>query len=344
MEEYSHNVGTFIGKGGVEIFFQSWGVKKPKGVVVIAHGLGEHSGRYANVIEKLQGKGISFYALDHRGHGRSGGKRGHVMSFMEYVYDLKLLIDFVRVDSERLPLILLGHSMGGTIAIKYALAYPEDINGMIISSAGLVTVLEVPKWKESLGRFFSRRMPGLTMPSGLPPEYISRDDAVVEAYRNDPLVHDKVSTRWFTEFTSAGQECLSRASEIEVPILLFHGTDDKLVDYRGTERVYEAVASKDRTLYLFEELYHETMNEIPEDRDRVLDIVSKWILKRVAKKKAAPRAKSGGARKTAAAAQRGKAKKKIAAKKSSGKTEKKAPASKKSATKRSSAKKSTKKR
>jgi acylglycerol lipase len=344
MEEYSHNVGTFIGKGGVEIFFQSWGVKKPKGVVVIAHGLGEHSGRYSNVIEKLKGKGISFYALDHRGHGRSGGKRGHIMSFMEYVYDLKLLIDFVKVDSERLPLILLGHSMGGTIAIKFALAYHEDINGIIISSAGLVTALEVPRWKESLGKFFSRRMPGLTMPSGLPPEYISRDAAVVEAYKGDPLVHDKVSTRWFTEFTSAGQECLSRASELKMPILLFHGTDDKLVDYRGTERVYEAVSSKDRTLYLFDGLYHETMNEIPEDRNRVLDIVSKWILKRVAKKKAASRAKPSRAPKTAAGAKTGKAKKKAAAKKASSGKEKKTSSPKKSPAKKSTAKKSTKKR
>jgi acylglycerol lipase len=341
MEEYSHNVGTFIGKGGVEVFFQSWIVKKPKGVVVIAHGLGEHSGRYSNIIEKLNGKGISFYALDHRGHGRSGGKRGHIMSFMEYVYDLKLLIDFVKMDNERLPLILLGHSMGGVISIKYALAYPEDVSGLILSSAGLVTVLEVPKWKESLGRFFSRNMPGLTMPSGLPPEFISRDSAVVEAYKNDPLVHDKVSSRWFTEFTNSAKECLSRASELNMPLLLFHGIDDKLVDYRGTERVYEAAASKDKTLYLFEGLYHETMNELPEDRNRVLDVVGKWILKRVVKKKGASRATPSKAKK----AQAGKTRKKAtAAKKKSVSTAKKVSSPKKSAAKRSPAKKSAKKR
>jgi acylglycerol lipase len=339
MEEYSHNMGTFIGKGGVEIFFQSWGVKKPKGVVVIAHGLGEHSGRYSNIIEKLRGKGISFYALDHRGHGRSGGKRGHVMSFMEYVYDLKLLIDFVKMDNKKLPLILLGHSMGGVISIKYALAYPEDVSGLILSSAGLVTVLEVPRWKESLGRFFSRNIPGLTMPSGLPPEFISRDAAVVEAYKNDPLVHDKVSTRWFTEFTNASKECLSRASELDMPLLLFHGIDDKLVDYRGTERVYEAAASKDKTLYLFEGLYHEAMNELPEDRNRVLDVVGKWILKRVVKKKAASRAMPSKAKK----AQAVKARKKTAAKKKSVATAKKVSPSKRSTAKRSS-KKSNKKR
>lgn len=334
-KEYTHNVGTFIGKGGVEIFFQSWNVPKPKGVVIIVHGLGEHSGRYENLLEKMKGKGVSFFAPDHRGHGRSGGKRGHVMSFMEYVFDLKLLVDFIRDDYEKIPLFLLGHSMGGVIALKYAFTYQEDIDGLIISSAGLVPVLEVPKWKESLGRFFSRRMPGLTMPSGLPAEAISRDNAVVKAYEDDPLVHDKVSSRWFTEFTDSGQECLDRAGELKVPILLFHGTEDGLVHPRGTEQIYEGASSRDKELYLFDGLYHETMNELPEDRERVLNMVSGWILKRIAPRKAAPKGAKGKRTQKAAPKKRSSA---------AAKGKKQAPKKAKKTTSKSSTKKSSRKK
>ena len=300
MNTYTHNTGAFIGKGGCEIFFQSWSVQSPKAIVVIAHGVGEHSGRYFPLAEDLTAKKISVYALDHRGHGRSGGKRGHIDSFSDYIYDLKHFIDYVSEEGGKTPLILLGHSMGGVIALKYGLTHPGDMASLIISSPGLVPAFKIPRVKTGMAGFFSKYIPSLPTPSGLKTEDLSQDPAVVEDYENDPLVHNKVTPRWFTEFTAASTECMNRAGEIKIPTLLFHGDDDKICDYKATVQIYEQLSSKVKELKIFEGLYHEAHNEIPEERKKVIDLIIKWIenfsgaKKTVSAKKAAAKKKSPG--------------------------------------------------
>ena len=289
MNSYTHNTGTFIGKGGTEIFFQNWCVDKPRGVLVIAHGVGEHSGRYNNIINELKGNSISIYALDHRGHGRSGGKRGHIDSLMDYVYDLKLFIDLIKEENNEIPLVLLGHSLGGVIATKYALAYSEDINSLILSSPGFIHLVEVPGWKKSLLKFTSQYAPSLTQPTRLDARYLSHDPDVIEAYENDRLVHNKVSTRFYTEFTKACDECLNRAPELRMPLLVFHGKEDKIVDYRGSEMLFNNASSPNKNIHLFDGLYHETMNEI--ENKKVLQIAARWIVKAISKKKISKHAK-----------------------------------------------------
>mgnify|MGYP005836440075 FL=1 len=278
MKGYTHGTGTFIGKGGIEIYFQAWRAERPKGIVVISHGLGEHSGRYANIIERMRGSGVSFYALDHRGHGRSGGTRGHVASFMEYIRDLKVFINQIKDEYGTLPIVLLGHSLGGLIAMKYALTHPDDMKALVLSSAGLVPAVAVPAWKKKMGLFFSKHIPTLAMSNGLDAAELSHDRSVVDAYVNDPLVHDRVTSRWYAEFTATEEECLRRASELDMPLLVIHGKADAIVDYRGSEKVYAEARSKDKTLHLFPGLYHETMNETPSERAKVLDVVAKWIV------------------------------------------------------------------
>ncbi len=299
MKSYNYESRTFIGKGGIEIFSQSWSVSKPEGILVISHGLGEHSGRYKNIIEKLEGQKISLYMLDHRGHGKSGGKRGHVNSFMEYIYDLKLYINLIKEDHEELPLILLGHSMGGLIALKYALTYPEDITGLILSSSLLMLSIEVPGWKTALGNALSKYIPGMSIPTGLNPMDLSHDEDAVDAYENDPLVFGKVSARWYTETTAARIECLNRLQELKMPLLIFHGKEDKLVDYRGSIEIEKKAKSDIKELHIFEGLYHEPMNESEAEREKVLNIVNDWIKKIIkpkkksgAKKKNTPQSKS----------------------------------------------------
>jgi alpha-beta hydrolase superfamily lysophospholipase len=277
MKGYKHGTGTFIGKGGMEIFFQTWMAEKPKGIVVLSHGLGEHSGRYDNLIERMRGGGVSFYALDHRGHGRSGGNRGHVDSFMEYVQDMKVFITQIKDEYPGLPLVLLGHSLGGLIAMKYALTHPGDMKALVLSSAGLVPAVRVPEWKKKMGMFFSRYIPTLAMSNELDAGDLSHDRATVDAYVNDSLVHDRVTSRWYAEFTATEEECLRRASELRMPLLVIHGKADKMVDYRGSEKVYADALAKDKTLHIFAGLYHETMNETPSERSKVLDVVAKWI-------------------------------------------------------------------
>lgn len=289
MNSYTHNTGTFIGKGGTEIFFQNWCVDKPRGILVIAHGIGEHSGRYDNIISELKGGNVSIYALDHRGHGRSSGKRGHVDSFMDYVYDLKLFIDLIREENNAIPLILLGHSMGGVIACKYALEYSEDINGLILSSAGVIPAVHVPAIKKKLSGISSKYTPSMPFSTGLDTSCLSHDAAVIDAYENDRLVHDKVTARWFTEFMKAGDECINRSLEIRMPLLVFSGKDDKIVDYRGSEALFNNASSLSKELHVFEGLYHETMNET--ENKKVLQTVSRWILRTIAGKKIAKKSR-----------------------------------------------------
>lgn len=291
MKVYKHGTGTFIGKGGVEIYFQAWLAEKPKGIVVISHGLGEHSGRYVNIIDKMQGSGVSFYALDHRGHGRSGGNRGHVASFMEYIQDLKVFINQIKDEYGTLPIVLLGHSLGGLIAMKYALTHPADMKALVLSSAGLIPAVAVPEVKKKMGLFFSKYIPTLAMSNGLDAAELSHDRSVVDAYVNDPLVHDRVTSRWYAEFTATEEECLRRASELRMPLLVIHGKADAIVDYRGSEKVYAEALSKDKTIHIFSGLYHETMNETPSERAKVLDVLAKWIASRLGGRPAVPAGK-----------------------------------------------------
>jgi alpha-beta hydrolase superfamily lysophospholipase len=202
---------------------------------------------------------------------------------MDYVYDLKLFIDLIREENNSVALILLGHSMGGVIACRYALEYTEDINGLILSSAGVILKVQIPAFKKKISTFASKYAPSLAMPNGLNTSDLSHDPAVIDAYENDRLVHDKVTPRWFTEFNKAGEECINRSLELRMPLLVFSGKDDKIVDYRGSETLFNNASSVKKELHIFEGLYHETMNE--EDNKKVLQIVARWILKTIAGKK-----------------------------------------------------------
>ncbi len=358
MESYSHDTGSFTGKGGIEIYFQKWIADKARAVLVIAHGLGEHSGRYGNLLKSLAGKKISVFAIDHRGHGKSDGKRGHIDSFMDYVYDLKLFVEFIKEENRGLPIVLFGHSMGGVIAARYAMTYPDDVSFLVMSSPGLAPAFKVPEWKKSIASFFSTRIGSLSFPNGLNVDDISHDKEAVSAYENDPLVHNKISARWTVEFMRATEECMANARNIRKPVLLFHGKNDNIADFKATEEFFNSVSSVNKTLYLYEGLYHETMNETTEEREKVLRDITNWIVKNLegifkgpekkesiviapeepkaapvvvakpAAKKAAPKAKAKSAAKKAAP----KAKAKPAAKKAAPKAKAK-PAAKKAAPK-----------
>lgn len=276
-----HNTGILIGKDGIEIFYQNWLVKKPKCILIILHGLGEHSGRYEHIVKSLAINTVSYYTLDHRGHGKSAGKRGHINNIDEYISDLKLLIRYIENQHGSIPRIIMGHSMGGVIATKYVLTYPNEINALILSSPAFVPVLKIPKWKEIIGKTFSKYMPGLTIPSGIQVEDLMQDATMMQKALADPLFHQKVSTRLYTELYSTADFCLNNAHRLSLPLLLFHGTSDKIVDYQATVSVYESATSKIKEIKLFEGLYHETMNEAPAERKKVFGLIEKWIRKQL---------------------------------------------------------------
>lgn len=278
MADLAEKTNKFTSHDGVNIFYRHYQAPNERARLVIAHGLGEHSGRYGNVVNWLLPKDISIWAPDHRGHGKSGGKRGHILNFEQYLLDLRLMVEIAR---EQLPVnrkvFLLGHSMGGLIAIFFALRNPELIDGLIASSPALGMVIEVPAIKSILGKVMSFLWPGLTMANELDATKISHDEAVVNAYQNDPLIHDRVSARWFTEFLSAMETVNQQAAHIKVPTLLQIAGDDHLVNVQSSKRFFENLTVNDKTLYFYEGLYHEVFNEMLEQRQKVLGDLENWL-------------------------------------------------------------------
>ncbi len=274
---YRHSMTASCGAGETRLFCQSWSVANPRSLLVLVHGLGEHSGRYEPLLRALSGHRISVVSQDLRGHGRSEGKRGHVDRFDDYLADLGSLFDTLRAEHSGSPAFLLGHSLGGVIAASYALARPDDLSGLILSSPGFVPRVRVPFWKDEIGRVCSWLVPRLTLRTGIEVEALTHDPDVQAAYRADPLIHHVASTRWYREFLAAGRRCLVEAERLELPLLAFHGGADSVVSSAGTELFVQRARSIDKTMTIFAGLYHETMNETEAERAAVLEHVVTWL-------------------------------------------------------------------
>jgi alpha-beta hydrolase superfamily lysophospholipase len=265
--------------GGGSAYWQAW---LPEGdaraVVVIVHGLGEHSGRYHHVGRRLAGAGFAAYAADHRGHGRSGGRRANIGRMAVVVGDLA---GFVRFAAERCPgvrVFMLGHSPGGLIALQYATGDVPELAGLVLTGP-LVQVESGSPVLERMAGVLSALAPNLGVLM-VPPDAVSRDPAVVAAYRADPLVHHgKVPARTGAEILATTRALPARLPRLRIPLLLIHGTCDRLAPAAGSQLVHDGVASPDRTLRLCDGLWHEVMNE-PE-RDEILDEIVGWISDRI---------------------------------------------------------------
>lgn len=279
MENFSGYSEGYCKQDGLNIFYRQYKANPEKARMVIAHGLGEHSGRYLNVINRLVPKGISIFAPDFCGHGKSDGKRGHVLSFGDYLENLYSMFGVaVKEKKPGMKCFLLGHSMGGLIAINYAIRRQETIDGLIISSPSLGVAVKVPAVKAVLGKAMSSIWPGLSLNNELDASKISHDEKVVAAYKNDPLVHDRVTARWFTEFLSAMENANNQVSKIKVPFLMQIAGDDHLVNAAASKSFFEKLSSKDKTLHVYDGLYHEIFNEKEEDRKLAIDDLENWIV------------------------------------------------------------------
>lgn len=282
MNAIAETTGHFAGSDGIEIFYRQYRAESEQARMVIAHGLGEHSGRYGNVIERLLPKGISVWVPDHRGHGQSGGKRGHVLNFVQYLTDLRLTVELAKKDMPgEMPCFLLGHSMGGLIALYFAQRYPELIDGVAASSPLLGMVIEVPAIKKVLGSLMSYVWPGLIMGNELDATKISHDPDVVKAYQTDSQVHGRVSARFFTELMAAMESVNQQASTLSVPVLMQVAGEDYLVNADSSKLFFEKLTLEDKTLYVYDGLYHEIYNAPEDDKEKVLDDLEAWLEKRL---------------------------------------------------------------
>jgi acylglycerol lipase len=266
--------GEFAGVRGLRIQYRTWlPTGEPRGAVVIAHGFAEHGGRYAHVAERLVAEGLAVRAPDHRGHGRSGGRRTSVRRFDDYVDDLTTVIQQVRKKWPR-RVVLLGHSMGGLIALRLAVRASVRIDGLVVS-APAACPRDVSKLTLTVGRALSWLAPNAGV-IRLPLNRISRDPAVVDAYKHDPLVfRTPIRARLGTEMLAAMHQVEVGLPDLRTPLLVMQGTADGLVDPGCGPHVYERAGSPDKTLKMYDGLWHEIFNE-PE-RDHVLDDLAGWV-------------------------------------------------------------------
>ncbi len=278
MAEHHEKTDAFASHDGVDIFYRQIQAADERARLVVAHGLGEHSGRYGNIVNRLLPANYSIWIPDHRGHGQSGGKRGHVLNFEQYLLDLRLVVEMARADlPEGRKVFLLGHSMGGLIALYFAQKNPDLIDGVIASSPGLGMVIKVPAIKNVLGQVMSFIWPGLSLGNELDATKISRDESVVKAYQNDPLVHDRVSARWFTEMLSTMEEVNRQAFRMQTPVLMQVAGDDHLVNAQSSKQFFEKLTVADKTLHMYDGYYHEIYNELEGDRQKVLGDLESWL-------------------------------------------------------------------
>ena len=274
--------GTLTSDDGMKIFYRHYPADSERARMVIAHGLGEHSGRYESLVERLLMKSISVWALDHRGHGQSEGDRGHVLNFDQYLSDLRLCVDLAGEDRPNgMKLFLLGHSMGGLIAIHFAQMFPDILDGVIASSPALGMAIEISRFKKALASLMSYIWPGMSLSNELDAADISHDPKVVAAYKTDPLVHDRVTARFFTEFLAAMETVHSRAPRLKIPILLQVSGDDKLVNTRSSTQFFERLDLEDKTLHIYENGYHEIYNEVENLQIEVFKDLENWFEKQM---------------------------------------------------------------
>lgn len=266
---------TFEGVGGVSLFRQVWRpAGPPRAVLVNIHGLGDHSALYPTLVGYFPGRGVSVHAMDLRGNGRSGGQRAYVERWEEYREDLHRFVALVRREEPGLPIFLLGNSLGGLIVLDYVLHHPEGLRGVIAASPALGR-LGVPAPLLALGRVLSRVWPRFSVRTGMDLSGLARDPAVVEAVLADPLFHRVGTARLSTEVVAAIARVQASAPEFPLPLLVLHGSADRMVPPDGSREFVARVGHPDRELREYAGAFHVLLADL--DHALVLTDIERWI-------------------------------------------------------------------
>ncbi len=275
-----HLEGNFQGYKNLNLYYQCWLPDgKPKALLLLGHGLAEHSGRYKHLAGYFVAKGYAVYSFDYRGHGKSEGLGGYVERFSYYLNDFKTFFDIVSRQHNESKVFIIGHSMGGTIATAYAAHHQQELAGLILSGASLKVGSSLSPALIMVANALSVLLPktGIAV---LDASAISRSATVVNDYVNDPLVYrGKIRARLSAEVIRVMQQLPRRMPEINLPILIMHGSADRLSAPEGSEILYQRIGSKDKTLKLYEGFYHEIFNE--PGYEQVFTDMESWLTARV---------------------------------------------------------------
>ncbi len=250
-----------------------WKANNPKAIIVLVHGMGEHALRYENsVVKHLIEDEFSVFSYDNFGHGNTKGKRGHCPSYRALQDAIKTVINQANKLYPELSTLLYGHSMGGNLVINYALEN-SDVKAVVATSPLLRLAFNPPKWKVALGRFMLTIFPSITLPSELDASGISRDEIEVKRYQEDTLVHDKISPMYSFPVFDAGEYAITNANKLEIPMLVCHGTGDKITSHEASKEF--ANNSNNVDLELFEDAYHELHHDFC--KQELISTLLKWL-------------------------------------------------------------------
>lgn len=263
---------------GERIFARRWlpAADTPVAVAVLSHGLGEHSGFYLPITRFLLARGMAVYAHDHRGFGRSDGRRGHIERYEYYIEDLRAMVDRARAEYPGAPVVLLGHSMGGTIALLFAQRYPDRVTHAIYSAPALILRQRVPPLRRALAYGMSRIRPTYTSTGVGDPTLLTRDPTMQQEVRADRWRHTHITARLFMElFVRAPRDVLAHLDYLRTPFLIIHGTADGLVAPAGSRRVYYWSPAPGKAIRIYRGLRHETLREV--EREQVFADIGAWL-------------------------------------------------------------------
>ncbi len=277
-----HQVGQVQGVGQYQLYYQSWhpqkeetqGEETPVATLVLVHGLGSHSSLFMRLVDYLLAQRYCVYSFDLPGHGRSSGQRGFIQSWSDFRDSLHQLMEQVAVREAGRPCFLLGHSLGGAIALDYALRFPEEIQGLILSAPALGTqgISSLKLW---MGRLLSRLWPRFSLNTGLRRYSPSRDPQVNQAYATDPLRHSRGTARLSTEFARTLDWIHQHLNHLAQPILILQGGADPVARLQNSQTFFERLSQDDKTWRAYPEAYHELFNDL--DTEQVLADVLVWL-------------------------------------------------------------------
>lgn len=270
--------GSFKNSDEQNLIYRAFIPEDPKASVIFVHGLGEHSLKYDAFAEVFYKNSIAAFSYDQQGHGRSEGKRGYVNRFEDLVKDLRHFVDIVKVETLKEDVFLIGQSLGSLISIVFAIRYSKKIKGVVASSPALRLGNPPSGLETAAAKLLTFFIPALTIFNRIPFEYISHDEKAILETKEDKLSHRMISIRLYLGMLEAMKYAFDNVSKIEVPILLLHGTGDKVTDVNATREFYDGLRSVDKEIKLYPKLYHELFREV--EKEKIQGDVLSWVLKR----------------------------------------------------------------